>query len=40
MSLYEHEKGGDACPFFPKRGRRAVVLCDGPPPARGCWRTG
>lgn len=24
--------GGEGCPFFPKRGRRAVVLCDGPPP--------
>ncbi len=25
--------GGEGCPFFPKRGRRAVVLCDGPPPS-------
>jgi thiamine pyrophosphokinase len=27
--------GGEGCPFFPKRGRRAVVLCDGPPPPPG-----
>jgi thiamine pyrophosphokinase len=43
MSLYEHEKGGAACPIFPKRGRRAVVLCDGPPPDPGVleyWLTG
>lgn len=25
--------GGAGCPYFPKRGRRAVVLCDGPPPS-------
>ncbi len=25
--------GGAGCPFFPKRGPRAVVLCDGPPPS-------
>lgn len=29
---YEPEKGGAACPIFPKQGPRAVVLCDGPPP--------
>ena len=32
MNDYEPEKGGAACPIFPKRGPRAVVLCDGPPP--------
>ena len=32
MNNYEPEKGGAACPIFRKRGRRAVVLCDGPPP--------
>jgi thiamine pyrophosphokinase len=35
MSFYDHETGGAACPIFPKKGRRAVVLCDGPPPAPG-----
>lgn len=30
--IYEPEKGGAACPLFPKQGPRAVVLCDGPPP--------
>jgi len=30
--IYEPEKGGAACPLFPKKGPRAVVLCDGPPP--------
>ncbi|MFO7654882.1 MAG: thiamine diphosphokinase [Candidatus Krumholzibacteriia bacterium] len=30
--IYDQEKGGAACPIFPQRGRRAVVLCDGPPP--------
>jgi thiamine pyrophosphokinase len=30
--IYEPEKGGAACPIFPKQGKRAVVLCDGPPP--------
>ena len=35
MSLYDHETGGAACPIFPKKGRRAVVLCDGPPPPPG-----
>lgn len=29
----EQVTGGDGCPFFRKRGRRAVVLCDGPPPS-------
>ena len=29
---YEPEKGGAACPIFPKQGPRAVGLCDGPPP--------
>jgi len=33
MSNYDPEKGGASCPLFPKRGPRAVVLCDGPPPA-------
>jgi thiamine pyrophosphokinase len=32
MSLYDLETGGAACPIFPKKGPRAVVLCDGPPP--------
>lgn len=32
MSLYDQEKGGASCPIFKKRGKRAVVLCDGPPP--------
>lgn len=35
--------GGDGCPFFPKRGRRAVVLCDGPmpsPPVLSYWLAG
>lgn len=32
MSSYEPEKGGASCPIFPKKGPRAVVLCDGPPP--------
>ena len=29
---YEPEKGGASCPLFPKKGPRAVVLCDGPAP--------
>jgi thiamine pyrophosphokinase len=33
MSVYDQETGGATCPIFPKKGRRAVVLCDGPPPA-------
>ena len=35
--------GGEGCPFFPKRGRRAVVLCDGPPPSESVlayWLSG
>ena len=32
MDTYDPEKGGAACPIFPRRGPRAVVLCDGPPP--------
>jgi len=32
MNNYAPEKGGAACPLFPKKGPRAVVLCDGPPP--------
>ncbi|MBD3221397.1 thiamine diphosphokinase [bacterium] len=35
MSLYDHDTGGAACPIFPKKGPRAVVLCDGPPPRPG-----
>jgi len=43
MNNYEPEKGGAACPLFPKKGRRAVVLCDGPPPPYellAYWLTG
>lgn len=43
MNSYEPEKGGAACPIFPKRGQRAVVLCDGPPPPSellSYWLTG
>lgn len=43
MSYYETEHGGASCPIFPKRGRRAVILCDGPPPDTGVleyWLTG
>lgn len=43
MSFYHHETGGAACPIFPKKGPRAVILCDGPPPAPGVleyWLTG
>jgi thiamine pyrophosphokinase len=32
MPRFDQQTGGAACPIFPKRGRRAVVLCDGPPP--------
>jgi len=35
--------GGDSCPIFAKEGRRAVVLCDGPPPPERLleyWLTG
>lgn len=35
MSFYDHETGGAACPIFPKKGSRAIVLCDGPPPPDG-----
>jgi thiamine pyrophosphokinase len=35
MSFYDHETGGAACPIFPKKGPRAIVLCDGPPPPPG-----
>ncbi len=27
--------GGASSPLFPRRGKRAVILCDGPPPPRG-----
>ena len=43
MAGYDQEKGGAACPIFPRRGRRAVVLCDGPPPEPALleyWLTG
>jgi thiamine pyrophosphokinase len=43
MSAYEFENGGAACPIFPKKGGRAVVLCDGPPPDPALleyWLTG
>lgn len=32
MTGHDGEQGGAACPIFPKKGPRAVVLCDGPPP--------
>ncbi len=35
MSYYDLESGGAACPIFPRKGPRAVVLCDGPPPEPG-----
>ena len=35
MSFYDHESGGAACPIFPKKNRRAVILCDVPPPPPG-----
>ena len=41
--IYEPEKGGASCPLFPKKGPRAVVLCDGPPPEDDLlryWLTG
>ncbi len=41
--IYEPEKGGAACPLFPKQGARAVILCDGPPPEDSLlryWLTG
>ena len=32
MSHYDPETGGAACPIFRKKGKRAVVLCNGPQP--------
>ena len=32
MNGYEPETGGASCPIFPKKGKRGVVLCNGPPP--------
>lgn len=32
MNDYQSGLGGASCPIFPRRGPRAVVLCDGPPP--------
>ncbi len=43
MDRYDPQKGGAACPIFPRRGKRAVVLCDGPPPPEellAYWLTG
>jgi thiamine pyrophosphokinase len=43
MNSYEPETGGAACPIFRKKGLRAVVLCDGPPPPEellAYWLTG
>ena len=43
MFDYDPEQGGAACPIFPKRGPRAVVLCNGPPPSEAVlryWLTG
>ncbi len=43
MNNYDPEKGGAACPLFRKKGPRAVVLCDGPPPPAellSYWLTG
>ena len=40
MSTYEPVQGGAACPIFPKRGPRAVVLCDGTPPPAQCTTSG
>jgi thiamine pyrophosphokinase len=43
MNNYDPEKGGAACPIFPKKGLRAVLLCDGPPPPSelmSYWLTG
>ena len=43
MSFYHHETGGAACPIFAKKGPRAVILCDGPPPqpdVLAYWLTG
>jgi thiamine pyrophosphokinase len=35
MTVHHSESGGAACPIFPRKGRRAVILCDGPPPDPG-----
>ena len=43
MNSYEPETGGAFCPIFRKKGLRAVVLCDGPPPPAellAYWLTG
>lgn len=43
MNNYEPEQGGATCPIFPQKGRRAVVLCNGPPPPEALlsyWLTG
>ncbi len=32
MTDTDREPGGATCPIFPRKGTRAVVLCDGPPP--------
>ncbi|MFH1844656.1 MAG: thiamine diphosphokinase [bacterium] len=32
MSTSSSSMSGDFCPIFSKEGRRAVILCDGPPP--------
>lgn len=42
-NTYEPETGGASCPIFRKKGLRAVVLCDGPPPPLellAYWLTG
>ena len=43
MNDYEPETGGAACPLFHKKGKRAVVLCNGPQPPvplLGYWLNG
>lgn len=43
MSYDELDGGGAACPIFPRKGARAVVLCGGPPPGPGIleyWLSG
>ncbi len=43
MSNYDPETGGASCPIFPKKGQRAVVLCNGPQPPMPLldyWLTG
>ena len=32
MNHYDMEQGGASCPIFRKKGKRAVVLCNGPQP--------